>query len=179
MLEQALKSGRGKKLIVLHLMGSHPQACVRTANRYDIDVGAKDISCYIKSIAMTDQLLGQIQGMAEREGGNWSMMYFSDHGLSYVNKNTSGAYLTHGDKSRENYNVPFFIIDKNQTNRTVITARHSGFDFLKMFSQWLKIRDAQIAHTCDMISAQDYQPVHQVLNFQGLLVDYDALPSVP
>ncbi|CAI8851792.1 sulfatase-like hydrolase/transferase [Kosakonia quasisacchari] len=179
MLEQALTSGRGKKLIILHLMGSHPQACVRTANRYDIDVGAKDISCYIKSIAMTDQLLGQIQGMAEREGGNWSMMYFSDHGLSYVNKNTSGAYLTHGDKSRENYNVPFFIIDKNQTTRTVITVQRSGFDFLKMFSQWLKIRDPQIAQTCDMISTQDCHPVHQVLNFQGQLTNYDTLPSVP
>lgn len=179
LLDNALKQGQGKKLIVLHLMGSHPLACVRTNNQFDIDVGAKEISCYIKSIAITDQLLNQIHTMAEREGGDWSMMYFSDHGLSYINRNTSGAYLTHGDKSRENYSVPFFITDNHQQNRVIIQARRSSFDFLEIFSQWLKIRDPGITQTCDMLSNQNCSPVHQVLNSRGKLIDYDALPSVP
>jgi glucan phosphoethanolaminetransferase (alkaline phosphatase superfamily) len=178
MLSLALKSGQGKKLIVLHLMGSHPQACVRTANQYDIDVGAKELSCYIKSIAMTDQLLGQIQGMAEREGGNWSMMYFSDHGLSYVKKNTPGAYLTHGDKSRENYEVPFFIVEKNQTDRVIIPVRRSGLRFMEIFSQWIKIRDPSIASSCDMLFPGNCSRVDKVLNFQGQLMNHDELPSV-
>lgn len=82
---------------------------MRTQDQYDIDVGAREISCYIKSIAMTDKLLGQIHDMTERNGGDWSMMYFSDYG----HKDTAGAYLTHGDKTRENYDVPFFTVDKN------------------------------------------------------------------
>ncbi|WP_193323294.1 sulfatase-like hydrolase/transferase [Erwinia endophytica] len=115
-LDTALKQEQGKKLIVLHLMGPHPQACVKTRDQYDIDMGAKEISYYIKSIAITDSLLAQIHEMAKRDGGDGSMMYFSDHGLSYINKGTADAYLTHGDKTRENYHVPFFIIDKDQTH---------------------------------------------------------------
>lgn len=97
-------------------MGSHPQACVRTRDQYDINTSAKEISCYSKSIAMTDCLLAQIHEMVKRDGGDWSMMYFSDHGLSYINKGTAGAYLTHGDKTRENYDVPFFTVDKDQNH---------------------------------------------------------------
>ncbi|KAB8305892.1 phosphoethanolamine transferase [Erwinia endophytica] len=177
-LDAALKQGDGKKFIVLHLMGSHPQACVRTRDQYDIDAGAKEISCYIKSIAMTDKLLGQIHDMAERDGGDWSMMYFSDHGLSYINKDTAGAYLTHGDKTRENYEVPFFIVDKNQKDRVIIPVQRSGLRFLETFSQWIKIRDPSIALNCDMLSIANCSPVDDVLNFQGQLMNYDKLPSV-
>jgi glucan phosphoethanolaminetransferase (alkaline phosphatase superfamily) len=177
-LDAALKQGDGKKFIVLHLMGSHPQACVRTRDQYDIDMGAKEISCYIKSIAMTDKLLGQIHEMAERDGGDWSMMYFSDHGLSYINKDTASAYLTHGDKTRENYDVPFFTVDKNQTDSVIIPARRSGLRILETFSQWMKIRDPEISQSCDMFSAENCNPEHQVLNFQGKLMGYEELPSV-
>lgn len=177
-LKAALKQGDGKKFIVLHLMGSHPQACVRTQDQYDIDVGAREISCYIKSIAMTDKLLGQIHDMAECDGGDWSMMYFSDHGLSYINKDTAGAYLTHGDKTRENYEVPFFIVDKNQKDRVIIPVQRSGLSFLEIFSQWIKIRDPSIALNCDMLSIANCSPVDDVLNFQGQLMNYDKLPLV-
>ncbi|WP_052250319.1 phosphoethanolamine transferase [Enterobacter sp. Bisph1] len=177
-LDKALKQGNGKKFIVLHLMGSHPKACVRTHDLYDIDVGAKEISCYIKSIAMTDKLLGQIHEMAEREGGDWSMMYFSDHGLSYINKDTSGAYLTHGDKTRENYEVPFIVVDKNQKDNVIIPVQRSGLRFIETFAQWLKIRDPQIDQSCDMFSGENCSLVNQVLNFQGQLSSFEALSSV-
>ena len=175
-LDAALKQRDGKKFIVLHLMGSHPQACVRTQDQYDIDVGAREISCYIKSISMTDKLLGQIHDMAERDGGDWSMMYFSDHGLSYINKDTASAYLTHGDKTRENYDVPFFIVDKNQTDRVIIPVQRSGLRFLETFSQWMKIRDPELVQRCDMLSAENCSQVNLVLNFQGQLMNYDELP---
>lgn len=177
-LDAALKQGDGKKFIVLHLMGSHPQACVRTRDQYDIDAGAKEISCYIKSITMTDTLLGQIHEMAERDGGDWSMMYFSDHGLSYINKGMASAYLTHGDKTRENYDVPFFIVDKNQTDRVVIRVQRSGLRFLETFAEWMKIREPTITLNCDMLSIANCSPVDDVLNFQGQLMNYDKLPSV-
>ncbi|EOU2321739.1 sulfatase-like hydrolase/transferase [Yersinia enterocolitica] len=176
-LDAALKQRDGKKFIVLHLMGSHPQACVRTQDQYDIDVGAREISCYIKSIAMTDKLLGQIHDMAERDGGDWSMMYFSDHGLSYINKDTASAYLTHGDKTRENYDVPFFTVDKNQTDRVIISVQRSGLRFLETFSQWMKIRDPSIARDDEQLSDADYTPLNRVLNFKGQWVSYDGLST--
>ncbi|MCW2096366.1 UNVERIFIED_ORG: glucan phosphoethanolaminetransferase (alkaline phosphatase superfamily) [Enterobacter sp. BIGb0239] len=176
-LDAALKQRDGKKFIVLHLMGSHPQACVRTQDQYDIDVGAREISCYIKSIAMTDKLLGQIHDMAERDGGDWSMMYFSDHGLSYINKNTASAYLTHGDKTRENYDVPFFTVDKNQTDRVIIPVQRSGLRFLEIFSEWMKISDPLIARDDEQLSDVGYTPLNRVLNFKGQWVSYDGLST--
>lgn len=150
---------------------------MRTRDQYDIDAGAKEISCYIKSIAMTDKLLGQIHDMAEHHGGDWSMMYFSDHGLSYINKDTASAYLTHGDKTRENYDVPFFTVDRNQTERVIIPVQHSGLRFLETFSEWMKISDPSIARCDESLSDVDYTPSNQVINFKGQFVNYDGLSA--
>ena len=45
----------GKKLIVLHLIGSHPQACRRTNDRYTEFFKSQELSCYIESLKNTDQ----------------------------------------------------------------------------------------------------------------------------
>lgn len=179
LLNNALKRNRNNKLIVLHLMGSHPKACIRTNNIYDVDVGSKEISCYIKSIAMTDSLLEKITILAKESGDDWSMMYFSDHGLSYVNKNAPSSYLTHGDKSKENYEVPFFIIGSNSERKEVVHKRRSAIDFMVTFSQWLRVSEPNIPTTCNMLSNQDCNNSSYVLDFKEEILKFDELPSIP
>ena len=108
---------------------------------------------------------------------HWSMLYFSDHGLSYINKDTAGAYLTHGDKTRENYEVPFFIVDKNQKDIVIIPVQLSGLRFLETFSEWMKISDPSIARGDESLSDVDYTPSNQVINFKGQFVSYDGLSA--
>lgn len=42
------------QLIVLHLMGSHPQACDRTQGKYETFVQSKETSCYLYTMTQTD-----------------------------------------------------------------------------------------------------------------------------
>ena len=179
LLAEALKNPAGDKLIILHLMGSHPRACDRTQGRFDSDIGSKELSCYVTSIAMTDSLLHKANQLLSNATANWTMMYFSDHGLSYIDKNSSRAYLTHGDNTKQNYQVPFFILSSDSTQRHVISQRRSGLDFLSTFAQWLNIDDPAITSRCSMLSKSDCDEVNTVYDFNEQLTNYAALPSIP
>jgi hypothetical protein len=88
-------------------------------------------------------------------------------------RRTASAYLTHGDKTRENYEVPFFIVDKNQTDRVIIPVRRSGLRFMEIFSQWMKIRALSIIASSNDIFFPGYcSRVDKVLNFLGQLMNY-------
>ena len=52
------------QLIVLHLMGSHPQACDRTQGKYETFVQSKETSCYLYTMTQTDDLLRKLFGHA-------------------------------------------------------------------------------------------------------------------
>jgi len=179
LLENVLKNHNGNNLIILHLMGSHPRACDRTQGRFTQDIGSPELSCYSQSIAMTDALLSKVSALAQHYTKSWTMMYFSDHGLSYVDRHTSSAYLTHGDKTKQNYEVPFFILNSDATQQKVIRQRRSALDFLTTFSQWLRVQDAQIPNSCNMLSDDNCDDVHDVFDFNEKLQNYDTLPSVP
>ena len=90
------------QLIVLHLMGSHPQACDRTGGKYAEFVQSKETSCYIYSITQTDTLLKQLYQQLQHTGESFSMVYFSDHGLTYKGRLTGGQYMAHGDAHQQN-----------------------------------------------------------------------------
>ncbi|SEQ18202.1 Phosphoethanolamine transferase for glucans (OPG), alkaline phosphatase superfamily [Rosenbergiella nectarea] len=178
-LEDALNNPASDKLIILHLMGSHPRACDRTQGLFDINVGSKELSCYVKSIGMTDTFLSKTAAIVKRHTDNWTMMYFSDHGLSYVDRNSASAYLTHGDKTKENYQVPFFIINSDSTERSVVSQPRSALDFLTTFSEWLNIEDKSITNRCNMLSDDDCHVRHDVYDFNEKVQNYETLPSVP
>ncbi|MEK5745708.1 sulfatase-like hydrolase/transferase, partial [Acinetobacter variabilis] len=71
------------QLIVLHLMGSHPQACDRTKGKYTVFVQSKETSCYLYSMTQTDTLLAKLYRQLQNSGNTFSLTYFSDHGLAF------------------------------------------------------------------------------------------------
>ncbi len=102
------------RLIVMHLLGSHPKFCNRLDKAYQIDNVQgflnSNMSCYLSSIRQTDKLLEQVYEILQKneqqnakqnnEQNNkqsekpsdrqsisgFSMLYFSDHGLSHRNR---------------------------------------------------------------------------------------------
>lgn len=79
LLSQAL-SKPGKKLIVLHIYGSHEPACKRFPSSATVfKDGSKADDCYDNSVLFTDDLMGKVfhQLAASRS----SVFYFSDHAL--------------------------------------------------------------------------------------------------
>ncbi|MQL48997.1 sulfatase-like hydrolase/transferase [Photorhabdus khanii] len=174
-IKKALMSEKKKKLIVIHLMGSHPQACVRTNGKYDLFLQSKEISCYIKSIANTDKLLSEIVSEANDNHLKWTMMYFSDHGLSHVDEGTEQENLTHNDKNKQSFQVPFFITGNDYFHREKITAQRSGLHFLTLFSQWIGIKEKKIPDDCNMISNSQCSGQGKIITFENEVKDYDEL----
>ncbi len=179
-IEEAINhNSKNPKLIVIHLIGSHQPACVRTSNKYDVFYGNKSISCYVQSIKNTDMLLSKIYISLKMKEGKWSMMYFSDHGLSFNKaQSINDIDLTHGDKYQQNYEVPFFIVSYNDIERVNFDSKRSALHFMSLFSQWTGINEPSVENqACDFISNQSCEDQNSVINFSNKKVMYSALPS--
>ena len=164
------------QLIVLHLMGSHPQACDRTQGKYQEFVQSKETSCYLYTVTQTDELLKQLYGQLQNSGQSFSLVYFSDHGLAFKERGKEVQYLAHDDGFQQNFQVPFMVLSSDDKAHRVIKARRSANDFLSFFSQWTGIKTKEIASRYKFISEQKAGPVY-ITNFKLKKVDYDHLAT--
>lgn len=106
-LDEALKAP-GKKLIFLHINGSHEMACDRyPASAQIFNTGNKYEDCYNNAIHFTDYFIGEVTKRLKNSES--SLLYFSDHGLE-KNPDLESIYM-HGSRnpSKEAYQVPQFI----------------------------------------------------------------------
>ncbi|WPA90584.1 phosphoethanolamine transferase [Providencia zhijiangensis] len=170
----ALKSKGSKKLIVVHLMGSHTPFCTRTEGQYDYFYQNQKFSCYVQSIKNTDKLLSEIYSDLSKTHSKWSMMYFSDHALSLTYDRNE---LAHSDKYKQNYEVPFFITSYNSNQKETINNRRSGLNFMSLFSQWLGVNESSIEGNCDMLSKNDCTDQNFIIDFNKNRRIYDDLPD--
>jgi Predicted membrane-associated, metal-dependent hydrolase len=166
------------KLIVYHLMGSHPKACERTHHQYAAFVDNEEISCYLFSITQTDSFLASLYQQLQNSGKNFSMIYFSDHGLAFQERGSKSEYLSHGDQFQQNYQVPMFITSSGDTRHRVVKAMRSANDFMSLFAEWSGIRSREVVPKYHFMSEQPGPPVY-VTNFTPSRVDYDKLPLDP
>ncbi|XTZ37131.1 phosphoethanolamine transferase [Salmonella enterica] len=164
------------QLIVLHLMGSHPQACDRTDGKYSEFVQSKETSCYLYSITQTDELLGRLYSQLLNTGESFSMAYFSDHGLAFKERGKEVQYLAHDDHFQQNFQVPFMVLSSDDKKHRLIKARRSANDFLSFFSQWTGIATKQIKNSYRFVSGEKAGPVY-ITNFKLQKVDYNHLSS--
>ena len=175
MTAQVLATPRPQpQLIVLHLMGSHPQACDRTQGKYADFVQSKETSCYLYSVTQTDGLLKSLYEQLQNAGQSFSMVYFSDHGLAFKERGKEVQYLAHDDQFQQNFQVPFMVLSSDDKTHRIIKARRSANDFLSFFSQWTGIQAQEIAAKYKFISSQKAGPVY-VTNFKLHKVNYDHL----
>ena len=166
------------KLIVYHLIGSHPKACERTHHKYVTFVNNEEISCYLYSITQTDNFLASLHKQLQSSGQSFSMIYFSDHGLSFKERGSRSEYLSHNDQFQQNYQVPLLITSSGDTHQRDIKAVRSANDFMSLFSQWSGIRSAEVVPAYHFISEQQVPSIH-VTDFALNKVNYDKLPQDP
>lgn len=164
------------QLIVLHLMGSHPQACDRTQGKYKDFVQSKETSCYIYSMTQTDDLLKQLYQQLQNSGESFSMVYFSDHGLAVKERGTDVQYLAHDDEFQQNFQVPFMVLSSDDKAHRQIKARRSANDFLNFFSAWTGIKTKELTPKYKFISEQNAGPIY-ITNFKLKKVDYTHLQT--
>lgn len=172
------QDGGESKLIVYHLMGSHPQACIRTHNQYTTFVDSAEISCYLYSMTQTDAFLAALYQQLKNSGQDFSLIYFSDHGLAFKERGTKNEYLAHDDRFQQNFQVPLFITSAKDTRHRIINAARSANDFLLLFSEWSGIRSREIAAPYRFISEQSAPPRY-VTNFALKKTNYNRLAQDP
>ncbi|KAF1368029.1 phosphoethanolamine transferase [Yokenella regensburgei] len=180
-VKDALHDSKKSKLIVIHLMGSHPDFCTRTAGHYEQFYVNDSLSCYVQSIKNTDMLLQDIAKEAGNENKKWTMIYFSDHGLSFTNPDDKKhSTLLHGDKTKQNYAVPLFITSYNDTNKSEINAPYSAMDFLSLYLSWTGSSEKTINTSCNPLSGdQCANEDIKVLDFNHHLLQYSSLTDEP
>ncbi len=172
------ESSDAPKLIVYHLMGSHPKACERTHNHYETFVDNEEVSCYLYSITQTDAFLASLHQQLQSSGKSFSMIYFSDHGLAFKERGSPSEYLSHNDQFQQNYQVPMFITSSGETRHRVIKAERSANDFMSLFAEWSGIRSREVTPTYHFISEQA-APHAYVTNFIPSRIDLKKLPQDP
>lgn len=166
---------KGKKAIFIHLMGSHPMACIRTNGQYETFFRSKEESCYVQSIKNTDALLSRVYAMLGQNSNSWAMMYFADHGLMVVDKGASEERLQHADKYQNNYDVPLFVTTSSMKESQKITAPRSGFDLIPLVTQLVGITEPSIDIKCNLYSNEACSDNRVVLKKDGTLVPYNSL----
>ena len=172
------ENSEAPKLIVYHLMGSHPKACERTHHQYATFVNNEEVSCYLHSITQTDSFLASLHQQLQNSGKDFSMIYFSDHGLAFNERGSQSEYLSHNDQYQQNYQVPMFITSSGDTHQRVIKTVRSANDFMSLFAEWSGIRSREVVPKYHFISEQPAPPAY-VTNFTPNRVDYNKLPQDP
>lgn len=151
LLNQPSKS---KRFIVLHLYGSHPITCDRLEDYPKIladDIVPKkyfNVNCYASSIKKTDEVIKQVyEALSQNKAKTdrtFSMIYFSDHGLSHF-EDERGVHIvnTHG-KSKRHFDIPLFKISSDDNERKEYKAFKSGLNFTNGIANWIGIQNPKI-----------------------------------
>ena len=145
-----LITNKNKKLIVIHLYGSHPNACDRIEDYPKmldkIDSKYDEINCYISSIKKTDAILQEIYtslvNIEKKDNINFSMLYFADHGLSSQQDGDS-VVLRVGEK-KQSYQVPLFMVNSDSIDQKTCKSFKSGLNFTNGIGSWLGISNQQL-----------------------------------
>lgn len=98
----------GKKLIVLHLYGSHEPACSRFPKDASVfKNGSKDDDCYDNSVRFTDDIVGKVFSLLSHTRS--SVFYFSDHAL--IRDPSRAVVYSHAGANppKEALSIPAFI----------------------------------------------------------------------
>ncbi len=176
LLQQTLQQplpAQQNRLIVLHLLGAHPNPCDRLTQPPLHYSSNANTNCYIDSIRATDTLIADIDTLLTKTGQPYSMLYFSDHGLSHdkhtYDKNTlsiEDSVLRHNDHYRQNYHIPLVIINSKQQTQQRNSAQRSGEHLLSGLAQWLGIRSPQFAAEYDFFAPKADTDI-RVLDFSA------------
>ncbi|HAX8530878.1 TPA: phosphoethanolamine transferase [Escherichia coli] len=177
-LSQALQQNtQQKKLIVLHLNGSHEPACSAYPQSSAVFQPQDDQdACYDNSIHYTDSLLGQVFELLKDRRA--SVMYFADHGLE--RDPTKKNVYFHGGReaSQQAYHVPMFIwyspvlgdgVDRTTENNIFSTAYNNY-----LINAWMGVTKPEQPQTLEEVISH-YKGDSRVVDANHDVFDYVML----
>lgn len=171
-LADALGDGSEQpRLIVLHLIGSHPAFCRRLEpdnDVFDFGMQQRQLACYLSSLKQTDTLIAQIYQQLQGAQQPFSLIYVSDHGMKPL-------VLKHGI-SQDSLKVPLFKLSSDDAAQTVNDDYISGMSFIWLLSEWLGVQTQNQAQNA-FLQDYHYPSMDQIWTFDGKLQPYQQLES--
>ncbi len=164
-LANAIESGGGRQLIIMHLMGSHFKYKNRYPHRFN-KFGDQRIDTYDNSILYTDYLLGMIEKNIASADAPVIALYTSDHGEN-MNDSGDGNYLhTMGEMTPYEIGVPFFVfindlfLNKQKNKVETLISRKGAVvshdSISHMFLGFLGLKDERVYNREDDLSSSFY-----------------------
>ncbi|MBT0727801.1 phosphoethanolamine transferase [Rosenbergiella australiborealis] len=132
-----------KKVIFIHMIGSHPDTCERVIGypqRFTVS-DKQEINCYLASINKLDEFVHKVYDYAKDAQSPFVLTYFSDHGMTV---DSGRRPVRHGGDEKQNYHVPFFIITDTATVHKTIDTPVSAYQFPNIFATLAGITSRQI-----------------------------------
>lgn len=159
--------GKDNKVIFAHMIGSHPNPCDRLQSYpLSFNTGNKIINCYLSSIQKLDTFIKRSAEMLVQDGKPYVIFYLSDHGLTI---DDSSNPVRHGNARRENYDIPFLIIDSKSTTHRLIDIQFSSSEFLSKFAKKVGI---------EYKLPLDIKQTSTNMVYNGTsFIDYESLPT--
>lgn len=174
------RAKESNNLFVIHLFGSHNNACDRIEKidpEFDNHPRGKKYSCYVTSIKQTDQILEKIYDVINEsnngEKTDFSLLYISDHG-----QGQHDTYIHHNANVKQGFQVPLIQISSNRNDRTLIKAHKDGSNMLHGLAHWMGIQAEHLDSSYDLFSLKNDENIH-VWNYKSELSAYDDLDDDP
>lgn len=151
-----------KKLIIMHLYGSHPNACDRIDDYHLIHEVKDDyysyLNCYISSIHKTDKLLETVYNFmmksTAQNNSSFSMLYFADHGMAHREINNV-LYFNNNKLSKFHYEVPLFMTSSDSKTQQKCQSFKSGLNFTNGIGNWMGIQNKHLDPDYSLFDCKD------------------------
>lgn len=130
-LANQLKKYHGQKnVFFIHMMGSHPDACVRLFKSPRLyPAKTQPMNCYLSSINKLDGFIEKVYQLAKKSKQSFNISYFSDHGMTV---NDGGISV--GNDRKVNYQVPFFMLSSDAKSKKYLHKRLSAYQYLDIYA---------------------------------------------
>lgn len=150
-----------KKLIILHLYGSHADACQRIEDYHLIhqveDPAYNYINCYISSLHKTDHLLESADQLMQKTyndtGASYSLLYFSDHGQTLFEQN--GQYMLGNRDGYYQFEIPLFMTASDINTHHRCKSFKSGLNFTNGLANWMGVHNRLLDPQYSLFDCQD------------------------
>lgn len=158
------KKSDKSKLIVMHLMGSHP----KFNKRVDFDKAHfkfqdEYLSDYLSSLLQTDMLIEELYHDLKNSNQSFSIVYTADHALT-------PTALKHG-VSQFSLQTPLFKIASDDSEKITNTDTISGLGFVWFLTEWLGIETSNQTNNT-FLNSYKINSLNEVQFFEGTIQPY-------
>lgn len=170
-LNEIVQKETSNSVIFLHMIGSHPDTCLRVSDfprTFNISKNEK-INCYLDSILKLDSFIKKAKLIMDSTKEKYSLIYFSDHGMDI-----SEAAIKVNFIYQENYMIPFFILNSDDQKKIYINEKISAVNFPAIFANWIGVTSEQIKNINDFKEISESKI--KVFNWHKF-VDFDTLET--